>query len=43
MRSLLLQIAPLVLAVATIGAAQDSHFSPKGEGRIIQLAAKVVF
>ena len=31
MRSLLLQIAVLVLAAATISAAQDSHFSPKSQ------------
>ncbi|MGA7926060.1 MAG: SUMF1/EgtB/PvdO family nonheme iron enzyme [Candidatus Sulfotelmatobacter sp.] len=31
MRSLLLQIALLILAVATISSAQDSHFSPKGQ------------
>ena len=31
MRSLFLQIALLILAVATISSAQDSHFSPKGQ------------
>jgi len=31
MRSLFLQIALLILAVATTSSAQDSHFSPKGQ------------
>ncbi len=30
MRSAFLQLAFLILAVATISSAQDSHFSPKG-------------
>ena len=34
MRSLLLQVAVLVLAAVTISAAQDSHFSPKGQQQI---------